>query len=49
MSLHLGITTFLSCGAGLVDLGDRRELQEELGITLPADAFEFLFVYLQEE
>jgi 8-oxo-dGTP pyrophosphatase MutT (NUDIX family) len=26
----------------------RRELEEELGISLPADAFELLFVYLQE-
>lgn len=41
--------------AGHISAGDtplltaRRELQEELGITLPADAFEFLFVYLQED
>lgn len=40
--------------AGHISAGDtslltaRRELQEELGLTLPADAFEFLFVYLQE-
>nr|XP_024376311.1 nudix hydrolase 3-like [Physcomitrium patens]PNR53362.1 hypothetical protein PHYPA_007037 [Physcomitrium patens] len=40
--------------AGHISAGDtslltaRRELQEELGITLPADAFEFLFDYLQE-
>lgn len=26
----------------------RRELQEELGVTLPKDAFEMLFVFLQE-
>lgn len=36
---------FLLTGFGI---GDRRELQEELGISLPADAFEFLFVFLQE-
>ncbi|KAK9065609.1 hypothetical protein SSX86_015010 [Deinandra increscens subsp. villosa] len=40
--------------AGHVSAGDtslitaRRELQEELGVTLPSDAFELLFVYLQE-
>lgn len=40
--------------AGHISAGDtslltaRRELQEELGLTFPADAFEFLFVYLQE-
>ncbi|KAI7725152.1 hypothetical protein M8C21_013898, partial [Ambrosia artemisiifolia] len=40
--------------AGHVSAGDtslitaRRELQEELGITLPNDAFELLYVYLQE-
>ncbi len=27
---------------------DRQELQEELGITLPSEAFELLFVYLQQ-
>lgn len=37
------LSLLTSCGAR-----DRRELQEELGLTLPADAFEFLFVYLQE-
>lgn len=26
----------------------RRELQEELGVTLPKDAFEMIFVFLQE-
>lgn len=26
----------------------RRELQEELGVTLPKDAFEKIFVFLQE-
>ncbi|KAH8967193.1 hypothetical protein BDL97_03G065800 [Sphagnum fallax] len=26
----------------------RQELQEELGITLPSEAFELLFVYLQQ-
>jgi isopentenyldiphosphate isomerase len=40
--------------AGHISAGDaslntaRRELQEELGVNLPADAFEFLFVYLQQ-
>ncbi|GJR01639.1 NUDIX hydrolase 3 [Tanacetum coccineum] len=40
--------------AGHVSAGDaslisaRRELQEELGLTLPADAFELLFVFLQQ-
>ncbi|PWA76984.1 nudix hydrolase [Artemisia annua] len=40
--------------AGHVSAGDtslitaRRELQEELGVTLPNDAFELLFVFLQE-
>ncbi|CAA0838282.1 Nudix hydrolase 3 [Striga hermonthica] len=40
--------------AGHISAGDpslvtaRRELQEELGITLPKDAFELLFVFLQE-
>lgn len=40
--------------AGHISAGDtslisaRRELQEELGITLPEEAFELLFVYLQE-
>ncbi|KAL9265775.1 Nudix hydrolase 3-like protein [Drosera capensis] len=40
--------------AGHISAGDsslvtaRRELQEELGIVLPKDAFEFLFVYLEE-
>ncbi|XP_076944375.1 nudix hydrolase 3-like [Bidens hawaiensis] len=40
--------------AGHVSAGDtslitaRRELQEELGVTLPSDAFELLFVYLQD-
>lgn len=26
----------------------RRELEEELGVTLPQDAFELIFVFLQE-
>jgi hypothetical protein len=26
----------------------RRELQEELGINLPKDAFEMIFIFLQE-
>jgi 8-oxo-dGTP pyrophosphatase MutT (NUDIX family) len=26
----------------------RRELQEELGVTLPKDAFEMIFIFLQE-
>ncbi|XP_048432699.1 LOW QUALITY PROTEIN: nudix hydrolase 3 [Pyrus x bretschneideri] len=40
--------------AGHISAGDsslitaRRELQEELGIVLPKDAFEMLFVFLQE-
>ncbi|KAL3619118.1 Nudix hydrolase 3 [Castilleja foliolosa] len=40
--------------AGHISAGDsslvtaRRELQEELGIKLPSDAFELLFVFLQE-
>ncbi|WCJ40370.1 hypothetical protein M5689_021291 [Euphorbia peplus] len=40
--------------AGHISAGDsslvsaRRELQEELGITLPQDAFELIFVFLQE-
>lgn len=40
--------------AGHISSGDtsltsaRRELQEELGVTLPFEAFELLFVYLQE-
>ncbi|KAL6578644.1 Nudix hydrolase 3 [Orobanche minor] len=40
--------------AGHISAGDsslvtaRRELQEELGVTLPKDAFELLFVFLQE-
>ncbi|KAJ0770423.1 putative isopentenyl-diphosphate Delta-isomerase [Helianthus annuus] len=40
--------------AGHVSAGDsslitaRRELQEELGLTLPEDAFELLFVFLQQ-
>eukprot|EP00252_Welwitschia_mirabilis_P017861 TRINITY_DN3977_c0_g1_i1.p1 TRINITY_DN3977_c0_g1~~TRINITY_DN3977_c0_g1_i1.p1 ORF type:complete len:777 (+),score=147.62 TRINITY_DN3977_c0_g1_i1:111-2441(+) len=40
--------------AGHISAGDtslitaRRELEEELGITLPDEAFEFLFVFLQE-
>ncbi|GAB2219981.1 hypothetical protein Droror1_Dr00007622 [Drosera rotundifolia] len=40
--------------AGHISAGDsslvtaRRELQEELGIVLPKDAFELLFVYLEE-
>ncbi|KAM2079420.1 hypothetical protein ACFX1R_026932 [Malus domestica] len=40
--------------AGHISAGDsslitaRRELQEELGIVLPKDAFEMLFVYLEE-
>uniref|UniRef100_A0A1D1YZG0 Nudix hydrolase 3 n=1 Tax=Anthurium amnicola TaxID=1678845 RepID=A0A1D1YZG0_9ARAE len=40
--------------AGHISAGDssltsaRRELQEELGISLPEDAFELLFVFLQE-
>ncbi|KAL4592964.1 hypothetical protein LXL04_005973 [Taraxacum kok-saghyz] len=40
--------------AGHVSAGDsslisaRRELQEELGLTLPNDAFELLFVFLQQ-
>ncbi|XP_024996213.1 nudix hydrolase 3-like isoform X3 [Cynara cardunculus var. scolymus] len=40
--------------AGHVSAGDtslitaRRELQEELGVNLPKDAFELLFVFLQE-
>ncbi|GAQ86886.1 nudix hydrolase 3 [Klebsormidium nitens] len=40
--------------AGHISAGDaslnsaRRELAEELGVTLPAEAFEFLFVYLQQ-
>ncbi|CAM6010514.1 unnamed protein product [Sphagnum balticum] len=40
--------------AGHISAGDtslitaRRELQEELGITLPSEAFELLFVYLQQ-
>ncbi|KAI3453908.1 hypothetical protein Pfo_010571 [Paulownia fortunei] len=40
--------------AGHISAGDsslvtaRRELHEELGITLPKDAFELLFVFLQE-
>ncbi|KAL6012220.1 Nudix hydrolase 3 [Asimina triloba] len=40
--------------AGHVSTGDtslltaRRELHEELGVDLPKDAFEFLFVFLQE-
>ncbi|KAL3621704.1 hypothetical protein CASFOL_034364 [Castilleja foliolosa] len=43
----------ISC-AGHISAGDsslvtaRRELQEELGIKLPNDAFELLFVFLQE-
>ncbi|KAL5554691.1 hypothetical protein UlMin_042092 [Ulmus minor] len=40
--------------AGHISAGDsslvtaRRELQEELGITLPKDAFEMIFIFLQE-
>ncbi|CAH1448872.1 unnamed protein product [Lactuca virosa] len=40
--------------AGHISVGDsslitvRRELQEELGLTLPNDAFELLFVFLQQ-
>ncbi|KAL8137036.1 hypothetical protein V2J09_003037 [Rumex salicifolius] len=40
--------------AGHISAGDsslvsaRRELEEELGVTLPMDAFELLFVFLQE-
>lgn len=40
--------------AGHISAGDtslisaRRELEEELGVTLPLEAFELLFVYLQE-
>lgn len=40
--------------AGHISAGDsslitaRRELQEELGVTLPKDAFEMIFVFLQE-
>ncbi|KAI9070830.1 hypothetical protein K1719_047207 [Acacia pycnantha] len=40
--------------AGHITAGDsslisaRRELEEELGLTLPRDAFELLFVFLQE-
>ncbi|KAK9101720.1 hypothetical protein Sjap_018976 [Stephania japonica] len=40
--------------AGHISAGDsslvtaRRELYEELGVTLPKDAFEFLFIFLQE-
>ncbi|KAK1289822.1 Nudix hydrolase 3 [Acorus calamus] len=40
--------------AGHISAGDsslltaRRELEEELGITLPKDAFELIFVFLQE-
>ncbi|KAI3707317.1 hypothetical protein L6452_25733 [Arctium lappa] len=40
--------------AGHISAGDaslitaRRELQEELGLTLPTDAFELLFVFLQQ-
>ncbi|KAL8244650.1 hypothetical protein R6Q59_010908 [Mikania micrantha] len=40
--------------AGHISAGDsslitaRRELQEELGLTLPKDAFELLFVFLQQ-
>ncbi|KAF5186034.1 Nudix hydrolase [Thalictrum thalictroides] len=40
--------------AGHISAGDsslvtaRRELDEELGVILPKDAFEFLFVFLQE-
>ncbi|XP_024985631.1 nudix hydrolase 3-like isoform X2 [Cynara cardunculus var. scolymus] len=40
--------------AGHISAGDaslitaRRELQEELGLTLPMDAFELLFVFLQQ-
>ncbi|XP_034696056.1 nudix hydrolase 3-like [Vitis riparia] len=40
--------------AGHISAGDsslitaRRELHEELGVILPKDAFEFLFVFLQE-
>ncbi|XP_019419325.1 PREDICTED: nudix hydrolase 3 [Lupinus angustifolius] len=40
--------------AGHISAGDsslitaRREVQEELGLTLPKDAFEFIFVFLQE-
>lgn len=40
--------------AGHISAGDsslvsaQRELQEELGISLPKDAFELIFIYLQE-
>uniref|UniRef100_A0A6N2JWW3 Nudix hydrolase domain-containing protein n=1 Tax=Salix viminalis TaxID=40686 RepID=A0A6N2JWW3_SALVM len=40
--------------AGHISAGDsslvsaQRELQEELGISLPKDAFEFIFIYLQD-
>ncbi|XP_062157192.1 nudix hydrolase 3 [Alnus glutinosa] len=40
--------------AGHISAGDsslvsaRRELQEELGVTLPKDAFEMIFIFLQE-
>lgn len=37
--LPLDIEVLLAC---------RRELHEELGIALPKDAFELIFVFLQE-